>query len=198
MNRREALQRTAQLLGYAVGGSALAGVLQGCRAQPALDWSPAFFDPSQAAALSAMVDHLLPKTSTPGGLDVMADRFIDAIMKDYFSREEQQAFEQGLANFEADCRKTQGAGFASLQPAQKDEMFRRYEAQSAPMPPTIWGGQISETVPPLSFYRQFKQLALVGYYTSETVGKTILNYDPIPGRFDGCVPLASIGNAWSL
>jgi hypothetical protein len=30
------------------------------------------------------------------------------------------------------------------------------------------------------------------------VGKEVLNYDPVPGHYDGCVPLSDIGNAWTL
>ena len=59
--------------------------------------------------------------------------------------------------------------------------------------------QITAMMEPPVFYRQFKQLALVGYFTSTEVGEKVLAYDPIPGRFEGCVPLASLGGkAWSL
>ena len=80
----------------------------------------------------------------------------------------------------------------------KDAIFRTNEAESAPVPPNVWGGQISDVVPPLTFYRQFKSLALVGYFASEQVGGHVLSYDPIPGRFDGCIPVSNVGNAWSL
>jgi len=39
---------------------------------------------------------------------------------------------------------------------------------------------------------------LFGYYTSEKVGEEILSYDPVPGVFQGCIPLSDVGNAWSL
>ena len=51
---------------------------------------------------------------------------------------------------------------------------------------------------PNTFYRHFKQLAVIGYYASEQIGEHVLNYDPIPGTFEGCVPAETIGNAWSL
>ncbi len=198
IDRREALKRTAWLLGYAVTGSAMGGVLSGFRAARALDWSPTFFSIDQAAVLSEMAEHLLPKSSTPGAKDVLVNRFIDGIMKDYFSPEEQQAFAKGLDDFEADTKRTTGKSFVDAAAADRDAMFRKYEAQSPAVPPTIWGGQITAQVPPLTFYRQFKQLVLLGYYTSEEVGKHILVYDPVPGRFDGCIPLSDVGNAWTL
>ena len=41
---------------------------------------------------------------------------------------------------------------------------------------------------PLGFYRQFKELAITGYFTSEPIGKQLLTYDPVPGAFHGCIP----------
>jgi hypothetical protein len=39
---------------------------------------------------------------------------------------------------------------------------------------------------------------LVAYFTSEKIGKEVLKYDPIPGEFNGQVPLSEIGGMWSL
>jgi hypothetical protein len=46
----------------------------------------------------------------------------------------------------------------------------------------------------LAFFRQIRELTIVGYFTSETVGKTVLNYDPVPGRYEACVPISETGN----
>ncbi|MFB3104238.1 MAG: gluconate 2-dehydrogenase subunit 3 family protein, partial [Pseudomonadales bacterium] len=48
------------------------------------------------------------------------------------------------------------------------------------------------------FLLSVRQNTLFGYFTSEKVGKEVLNYDPIPDRYDGCVPLADIGNGWTV
>jgi hypothetical protein len=181
MDRREALQRTALLLGYAVSGSTLTGVLAGCRAEPTLDWSPQFLTLAQATTISEMSEHLLPKSDTPGAKDALVDRFIDAMLKNYFSPADQQQFVKGLTEFDAECRNTHGRSFAGLTVEQKDAVFRQQEA-----------------VTPPGFYRQFKELAITGYYTSEPVGKQILRYDPVPGAYDGCVPLEGNQNVWSL
>ena len=196
MTRREVMQRTALWVGGALGGATAAGVLAGCRANRAPTWTPELLTPAQMATVSAMADHLLPKTSTPGARDVYADRFVDAILKGYFDKAGQDAFTSGLAAFDADCRQTHGKPFVDLDAVQRDAMFRKHERESPGLQPTVWGSQISDVVPTPTFYRQFKQLTLVGYYTSEEVGERILRYDPIPGRFDGCIPAG--GNAWSL
>ena len=198
MDRREALQRAAVLLGYAVSGTTLAGLAAGCSATPAgPGWTPVFLTPAQAVALGAMAEHLLPKSDTPGARDVGVDRFIDVMLKDYCSADDRKRFTSGLDALDATCQTRFKQTFAATTPAQKDEIFREFEGASPPTAPSVWGAQISDTPAPPTFYRQFKELALVGYYTSEAVGKTILKYDPIPGGFTGCVPLSTVGNAWT-
>jgi len=197
IERREMLRRVSLMLGCAIGGSTLSGVLAGCAAQsPGVSWTPAALTPAQAATLSAMVDHLLPKSSTPGALDVGVDRFIDTMLKDFFDDGGRAAFAAGLDGVDREARAL-GAAFPALTATQKDQLFRTYEAASPAPEPTVWGAAISEHPPTPPFYRQFKELALVGYFTSETVGRTILRYDPVPGRFDGCIPLADVGNQWA-
>jgi hypothetical protein len=43
-----------------------------------------------------------------------------------------------------------------------------------------------------------KELTLVGYYTSEIGATRELHHAPVPGRYDGCVPLAQVGRTWAL
>ncbi len=198
LTRREVLQRTTVLLGYSLTGSAIAGVLAGCRATPGLDWTPGFLTPDEARLVGDMADFLLPATGTPGARDLHVDRFLDAMLKDYSTKDEQAAFRKGLADFEAECRTSHGGPFANLDAEARRRAFQQQESQAPPVPPTIWGGQISAVVPPLAFYRHFKQLAMLGYFMSEQVGKHILTYDAVPGRFDGCIPVSDVGNAWSL
>jgi gluconate 2-dehydrogenase gamma chain len=48
MDRREALRKTALLMGAAVSATALAGIMQGCKATPELTYVPSFFTEEQA------------------------------------------------------------------------------------------------------------------------------------------------------
>ena len=63
------------------------------------------------------------------------DRFIDGLLKDFFSSEGRQAFAAGLDAAEADAQRL-GATFAALTPAQKDQLFQKYEASSPAPDPT--------------------------------------------------------------
>lgn len=41
-----------------------------------------------------------------------------------------------------------------------------------------------------------KELTIWGYFTSEPGTTKALRYNPIPGRFDGCIPYTG-ENAWA-
>ena len=47
MDRREALKRTALLMGGAVSAPAILGILKGCTAKPSIDWKPVFLSSDQ-------------------------------------------------------------------------------------------------------------------------------------------------------
>jgi len=43
-----------------------------------------------------------------------------------------------------------------------------------------------------------REFALLGYFTSERIGKDFLVFDPIPGGYKPCIPLREVGNAWTI
>ncbi|HAK76772.1 MAG TPA: twin-arginine translocation pathway signal, partial [Runella sp.] len=45
---------------------------------------------------------------------------------------------------------------------------------------------------------RMKELTVTGYFTSEIGATKALEYLPIPGRFEGCVPLKPGQKAWAL
>ncbi len=183
MNRREAIKRAAMFLGVAISPSLLAGVMQaqtvaGAGAKPVYLTAPHF----ETAA--AIAERILPRTDTPGATDVGVPAFIDLMYGKFMSAEEKAAFSAGLTEFEAASAAVNKMNFAKLAPDRQDAFLRGIAE----------GAQAN----PKAFFRQIKELTVVGYFTAETVGKTVLHYDPVPGRFDACVPLAEVGNvAWT-
>ena len=58
MNRREAIERTALLLGYAVSAPAIMGVLKGCKPAPELNYKPVFLNEPQALTIGEIAERL--------------------------------------------------------------------------------------------------------------------------------------------
>lgn len=197
MNRREAFKNTALLLGVTVSGSTLTAFLQSCQKQSRLDWKPVFFSGEQADVVSEIAEAILPKTETPGAKDLHVDMFVDLMVKKTLSPEDQQHVMKGYDAFVNTCQQMFGKAFTKLKEDERLQVLKKVEARSNKFIPSVWGSPLGEQ-PPVDFYRRIKQFAMIGYYTSEYIGKNVLVYDPIPGEEKGCIPLSDVGNAWTL
>ncbi|GAB2479557.1 gluconate 2-dehydrogenase subunit 3 family protein [Algoriphagus taiwanensis] len=197
MNRRDALKKSALALGAAAGAPTLLSLLQSCAQQDRLTWTPQFLSEEHARFLSSFVDFLLPKTETPGGLDVKADIFIDLMYAKTYDEAGQKQVVAGIEKFNSDCREKYGKVFSELSEEDKKAVFQEHEANSPKFPKTVWGGAVGPREP-VGFYRGLKSTVLWAYFSSEEIGKNVLSYDPIPGEYLGCIPLSDVGNTWSL
>lgn len=197
MNRRDALRKTGLLAGSAMAAPSLLSLLQSCSQTPRLGWTPQFLNEDQAQFISSFVDTILPKTETPGALDVKTDMFLDLVYAKTYSPEGQAKVKADIAQFNSDCKAEYGKVFAELSAEEKSDCLKNHEANTAKFNRGVWGTAVGEQKP-VAFYRQLKSQALWGYFSSEEIGKNVLNYDPIPGEYRGCVPVEEIGRVWSL
>ncbi len=198
MDRRTALRRTTLLAGTVLGAPSLAALLQACAKQDRVSWQPQFLGADQARFVSAFVDFLLPRTSTPGALDVKTDVFLDLVFAQLYDKAGQERVVREIDAFNATCRERFGRDFAELSADEKGQVFRSADEASATFNPSVWGTAVGKQEP-VSFHRQLKSAALWGYFSSEEIGRNYLSYDPIPGEYRGCIPLDEVGGkTWSL
>jgi gluconate 2-dehydrogenase gamma chain len=199
MNRREAIQRTAMVLGYAISAPALAGVLNGCKATPELTYKPVFFTEDQARTISELAEIIIPKTATPGAKDAGVPAFIDGMLKEVFVKEDQDKFLKGLTEFEEDTQKTYGSSFESCTGEERIALFKKHHdtaiASMGTGGPTGWWNTSGGADKP--FVLKVKELTLLGFFTSEPGATQVLQYNAVPGPFKGCVPLTEVGKAWA-
>lgn len=196
MNRRDALKSTAMILGYAITSSTVTTLMQSCGTGEKLSWTPQLLSQDQAKILAALVDRILPRTDTPGALDVGTDEFIDKILVSAFPEKIQKGFTAGLEAFNATAKSIQGKGFVKLEDGKKDEVIRDFEEKSGPLPGALWAYNFAEG-DAFPFYRMMKELALLGYFHSEQIGTKYLAYDPVPGPFKGCIDYSDVGKSWT-
>lgn len=198
MNRRKALRQTGLIAGgTALAPTALLSLLQSCQAEPRLDWQPQFFTADEAHFMAAFVDTLLPSTDTPGGLDVKADIFLDKVYAQLYDEDGQRQVRTDIAAFNDDAKEQFGAVFADLKPEDRAAIFQAAEASSPKFNGQVWGTAVGEQEP-VGFYRSLKSTVIWAYLTSEKIGTEVLQYDPIPGEYKGCIPLGEGEKAWSL
>jgi len=118
MNRRELLQQVAWLMGGAVATPAVLAVLNGCSPRQNAS-APLVLDEAQRAIIAEVAEIIIPRTDTPGAQDAGVPRFIESMLKDAFSSEEQQAFVSGLQDFDAAAQREHGKPFLKLSQPQR-------------------------------------------------------------------------------
>ena len=196
MDRRAALKKTAVVAGSAALVPSLFSLLQSCQQQPRLNWQPIFLSNDQAELISTLVNTLLPRTETPGALDMKVDIFIDVVFAKMFDARAQEAMIAEMDRFDELCMEKFGIKFTQLNTADCEDYLNQIEAESGKFNGKVWGTAVGDQKP-VGFYRTIKSLALWGYFSSEEIGKNVLSYDPIPGEYPGCIPLSDVGNTWS-
>jgi gluconate 2-dehydrogenase gamma chain len=112
ITRREALRRTALLLGGAVSAPTLAGVLAGCgRDAGSGATGLRLLTPWQHAMVATIAEHIIPETDTPGARAAEVDRFIDEMLAVHYSAAERDRFLAGLAGVDMRALGAGGRGF---------------------------------------------------------------------------------------
>ena len=197
MDRRSALKKAGILAGSAVAIPSLFSLLQSCKNENRLDWQPLFFTETEAKTISVLVDTILPRTDTPGALDVKSDIFIDKVIAKTYNEEAQAKMRSELAAFNSDCEKNFGGTFISLNASDREKVLQAAEKNSGKFSPGVWGTAVGKQEP-IGFYRSIKSMAIWAYFSSEEIGKNVLSYDPVPGTFEPCIPVSEVGNRWSL
>ena len=176
LSRREALQRAAVLLGAALSPSIITGVL---RAQPAAGGPR--LSTEQERTLAALAERILPRTDTPGAADVGVPAFIGRMFTEFLTTAERGTLTGGVTSLDSACAARHGRPFAVLEGGKQDDEIRRLVA--------------SKDTAEREFLRLTRELVIVGYFTSEKIGKTLLRYEPVPGRYDADIPLSETGGA---
>ena len=206
MDRRTALKNITLTFGYAVATPTVLSVLQSCKTDVAT-WTPLFFTETQGYMITKLSDIILPTTDMAGALDVNVPEFMDKMMHDIAPEEEKDTIKEGANAFADEFQKVYKKDALKGSKEDYTKLLEKYfniteKEKKAVFEMQKKDSQISEeemsTYLIYNFLIATRKYTLFGYYTSEHVGENILSYDPVPGRWDPCIPLDEVGNAWSL
>jgi gluconate 2-dehydrogenase gamma chain len=184
LERREILRRAAWILGGAISAPAALAILQGCSAKhdaPAVA-TPAlkFLKPDQYLVIAEIAEIMLPKTDTSGAKDVGVPAFIDVALDAVYDPESKDRFNAGFADFEA-AAKAGGKPFLEQEPAVRAAFVKRsLEIELA--------GERT----PKPFILMTRELALLGYFTSQPGITQNMTYEAVPTVYHGCVPVSQM------
>ena len=145
---------------------------------------PIYLSATQFAIATAFSDRLLPRSETLGALDVKVPQFIDISYGKYLQPNERERLIHALEKLDAISRQRHQQPFADTDEHQQDLCLAALNEPGNEADFPAWA--------------LLRDLVLTGYFTSAAVGKEVLNYDPIPGRWDPCIPVDEVGNvAWT-
>lgn len=187
INRKEAIKRTGLLLGGVVFAPNILGVLKGCTATPG-DWTPTFFSQDQAQLVTSLADVILPADGTPAASEVGVPQFIETMVSETYSEEQQDRFLAGLDQFAGEYREELQADYFDGTDEEKYEFTYHQNQLALEAEP---GGDGTP------FILMFKELTMLGYFTSEPGATEVLRYEANPGIYDGCMPLEDVGRTWA-
>lgn len=207
MNRREALKGLGLTLGYTVAAPTLLQALQSCTAKGET-WSPVFFTNKEKEIVTFLVDIIIPSTDTPGGLDVNLPQFIDLMCNDTLQNTDQDLLHQGSELFAQGFEKTFDKDIEKAKPKEVQKLLGIYfdldktEQDKVKFMQSRSMDELAENernnYKLYKFLLTIRNLSLIGYFSSEKIGKEVLSFDPIPGPYKPCIPVSEVGNAWSI
>lgn len=201
MDRRAILKYTAYVTGYAITAPLTSAFLSGCKAEPATpDYMPSFLSEDTYLNLKAVVDTMLPKTDTPGALEVGVPEFIDLVLDKYTEEEDRQKMVDGFQSWLSSIQDSESKPYHSLSAEDQLRLLNVLDKESIATAESLEEQDLDkdELEEKQPWWLDLKSLAINSYFASEKVGTEVLAYDPVPGPYQGCIPFSDVGKAWSL
>lgn len=165
MNRRQAIYQTF-MLGAALATPSWAMNLFATN-QDAIT-APFILSTSENELMTALVDTILPKTSTPSASEAGVPEFIRMMLTDCYKQSEQDLFKKGLSEIDP--------GFVSMNIEQRNAVLAKMEADSM--------AALKANPRGVTFWKLLKELTLLGYFTSEIGMTQAMEYLPVPGQLE--------------
>lgn len=207
MKRRELLKNMGLGAGFLVLGPSTFSLLQSCQNEPEYEWKPVFLSASNGFALKYVLDIIIPKTETPGALELNIPKFIDSYLyevapiergeefkkvADAFARAFEKAFdkvhEEGTKeDFDKIIKK-----YLLATPAQRDEYVVRLTETQDPQNKDA-ELEIDTDAGAYAYLTNVRDMGIWAWKTSEQVGENVLWYDPVPGEWIPCGPVEELG-----
>ena len=168
MNRRDLLKKGVYGLAGVTLSSALISSLQSCTSIE--KYSPLYFSKTEFSLLSNIVDFLIPKTETPGGLEMKVPQFIDIIISETYNEESKNNFSSKLKVLIEDfiSNNIDLSDYKSMKSKFVNDFNNKTHQE---------------------IYNQIRDLTVWGFKTSKEIALNVLNYNPIPGYQLGCVDI---------
>jgi hypothetical protein len=177
MDRRELLK----MIAAATGGVVIGGefFLAGCKNPGAEVGVSNTFTESDIAFLDEVAETIFPKTTTPGAKDAKVGQFMTVMVNDCYEKKDQDAFHAGMKTLNEACKKMHGHDFMSAPPEHRKELLVALDKERGDYQKT------KKKEDPNHYFQYFKQMTIMGYFTSKEGRTGATRYEPVPGKYIG-------------
>lgn len=189
MERRKAIKNIGRSFGAFAITPAVVELLQSCSG-PQYNWSPSFYSEAEGFFVRTLADTFLPSVDNlPSATEVNVHVFLDKVGNEVFDETEKglhKAMIQQSVN-------------SLIQSAGEEEISEIGKASYEKWLDELFGSATRDEEVSL-FIESFRDQIIWAYKNTEQVGEKIMAYNPVPGKYDGCVDLEETtgGKAWSI
>lgn len=180
MDRRKLIKLVSLTTGAALAIPLSSSLLTACskvQSTKENDYSLLYFSEEEFSSLKNLLDFILPKTDSPSAVDVGVHLSIDSMVGLVYEPKEKEKFR---------------IQFDTLKPyASSANELERLK--------TVLKSSKEEDQIVKSSFLALKQQAVAYYLSTEEIGTKYLNYLPVPGKYEPCISLESVGGkAWAI
>ena len=168
MKRRDLLKTGVYGFAGVTLSSTLISTLQSCSSIE--KYNPVYFLKTEFSLLTNIVDFFIPKTETPGALDMKVPQFIDIIISETYNNETKNNFFNKLKLLIEDFKSN------NIDLSDYNSMKSKFVSD--------FNNKTHQEI-----YNQIRDLTVWGFKTSKEIAVNVLNYNPIPGYQLGCIDI---------
>ena len=182
MKRRKALELTAAIIGGTIVGSEL--FLSGCTLS---NNRKKHLSEDDVRLLDEIGETILPESDlSPGAKAAQIGEFMKTIITDCYDENEAEVFKSGLGEVRSASQAKYSQSFLELASRERHDLLADFDRIA----------KNKTDNDQVHFFTMMKQLTIWGYFTSEPGATRALRYNPVPGRYDGCIEYKPGDRAW--
>jgi len=183
MDRRAILKYTALITGAAISAPLASSLIVACQADyPYSDNAEErelhFFGTDDFKMISKIIDIILPETDSPSATQVGVHKMIDQMLGLVYTKREQEDYQQQLNGLKSYLKER---NFGVLSSNDSLEVLSSLE-------------KANDNEANKQAFLNLKQQTIAYYLSTEEIGTKFLNYLPIPGDYEACISVESVGN----
>ena len=182
MDRRKAIKNIGLSFGTITLSSSVVSIIQGCQSSDST-WTPKFFNDYQLSNLELIMESIIPETDTPGAISLKIVRFTDSYLNAILNKNDKEIVLKDLNKFLSLVKKETNSDNLN------SEIFSQYLSKY--LDKSDFENENEKFIS--SYLENIRNLTVRSFRVNEYVMYNILNYRPVPGKYDGCADLNEFG-----